>query len=49
MQEILIDGRSAALLSARPTSAPRAGSASALDGKVDWNEVHALLADAWRA
>jgi len=47
MQEILIDADPRRFFRP-PYVGPKGWIGICLDGKVDWNEVHALLADAWR-
>jgi hypothetical protein len=47
MQEILIDADPRRFFRP-PYVGPKGWIGICLDGKVDWDEVHALLADAWR-
>jgi len=47
MQEILVDADPQRFFRP-PYVGPKGWIGICLDGKVDWNEVHALLADAWR-
>jgi hypothetical protein len=47
MQEILIDADPKRFFRP-PYVGPKGWIGICLDGKVDWQEVHALLADAWR-
>ena len=47
MQEVLIDADPARFFKP-PYLGPRGWIGIRLDGKVDWDEVHALLAESWR-